>query len=63
MTTAVYPGTFDPMTKGHLDIICRASKLYDKLIIGVLHNSEKTPLFLFRNVLIYYRKRHKISQM
>ncbi|MBR2562032.1 MAG: pantetheine-phosphate adenylyltransferase [Eubacterium sp.] len=45
MTTAVYPGTFDPMTKGHLDIICRASKLYDKLIIGVLHNSEKTPLF------------------
>ena len=45
MTTAVYPGTFDPMTKGHLDIICRAAKLYDKLIIGVLHNSEKTPLF------------------
>ena len=45
MTTAVYPGTFDPMTKGHLDIICRAAKRYDKLIIGVLHNSEKTPLF------------------
>ncbi len=45
MTTAVYPGTFDPMTKGHLDIIYRAAKLYDKLIIGVLHNSEKTPLF------------------
>ena len=45
MTTAVYPGTFDPMTKGHLDIIFRAAKLYDKLIIGVLHNSEKTPLF------------------
>ena len=45
MTTAVYPGTFDPVTFGHLDIIKRASQLYDKLIIGVLHNSEKTPLF------------------
>ena len=45
MTTAVYPGTFDPMTFGHLDIISRASSLYHRLIIGVLHNSEKTPLF------------------
>ena len=45
MTIAVYPGTFDPVTFGHLDIIQRASQLYDKLIIGVLHNSEKTPLF------------------
>ncbi len=45
MTIAVYPGTFDPVTFGHLDIIKRAAVLYDKLIIGVLHNSEKTPLF------------------
>ena len=45
MTIAVYPGTFDPVTYGHLDIIERAAHLYDKLIIGVLHNSEKTPLF------------------
>ena len=45
MTTAVYPGSFDPMTNGHLDIIHRASALYRHLIIGVLHNSEKTPLF------------------
>ena len=45
MKNAVYPGTFDPVTLGHLDIIQRASYLYDKLIIGVLHNSEKTPLF------------------
>jgi len=45
MSIAVYPGTFDPVTFGHLDIIQRASQLYDKLIIGVLHNSEKTPLF------------------
>ncbi len=43
--TALYPGTFDPMTLGHLDIIKRASKLCDKLIIGVAINRSKNPLF------------------
>lgn len=38
---AIYPGSFDPITMGHLDIIERASKLYDKLIVGVLENPEK----------------------
>ena len=38
MTTAVYPGSFDPCTKGHLDIIKRASKMFDKLIVAVLDN-------------------------
>ena len=42
---AVYPGSFAPITSGHLDIIKRASKLYDKLIVGVLNNSEKSPIF------------------
>ena len=42
---AVYPGSFDPVTYGHLDIIMRAAKLADKLVIGVLKNSAKTPLF------------------
>ena len=42
----VYPGSFDPLTNGHLDIIKRASKLFDKLIVGVLVNdSKKNPLF------------------
>ena len=45
MKTAVYPGTFDPLTKGHIDIIERASNLFDELVIGVLFNSAKTPLF------------------
>ncbi|MEJ8553722.1 pantetheine-phosphate adenylyltransferase [Tepidibacter sp. Z1-5] len=44
---AVYPGSFDPITKGHLDIIKRASKLFDKLIVGVLYNSSKNSLFTF----------------
>ena len=45
MTTAVYPGSFDPVTNGHLDIIHRASKMFDHLIIAVLKNSAKSPLF------------------
>ncbi len=42
---AVYPGSFDPLTNGHLDIIRRASALFDYLIVGVLNNSAKNPLF------------------
>lgn len=45
MTTAIYPGSFDPVTLGHLDIIERSSKVVDRLIIGVLNNNSKTPLF------------------
>ena len=44
---ALYPGTFDPITNGHLDIIGRAVKLYDKLVIGVARNDAKNPLFSF----------------
>ncbi|MBQ3848094.1 MAG: pantetheine-phosphate adenylyltransferase [Clostridia bacterium] len=43
--TGVYPGSFDPLTNGHLDIIRRASKLFDKLIVAVLVNSSKKPFF------------------
>ena len=45
MKTAIYPGSFDPVTLGHIDIIERASKIFDRLTIGVLNNSAKTPLF------------------
>ncbi|MDD6614981.1 MAG: pantetheine-phosphate adenylyltransferase [Lachnospiraceae bacterium] len=45
MKIAVYPGSFDPVTKGHLDIIRRASALVDELVVGVLNNNAKTPLF------------------
>ena len=45
MRTCVYPGTFDPVTKGHLDIIERASKQFDHVVVAVLRNSSKTPLF------------------
>ena len=45
MATAVYPGSFDPVTRGHLDIIKRAAKINDRLIVAVLINSAKNPLF------------------
>ena len=45
MVIAVYPGSFDPATYGHLDVIKRASISFDKVIVGVLHNSSKSPLF------------------
>jgi pantetheine-phosphate adenylyltransferase len=45
MRVAVYPGSFDPVTNGHLDVISRASTLFDKVIVGVLNNSIKSPLF------------------
>ncbi len=45
MRIAVYPGSFDPITNGHLDVIRRASRLYDKLIVGVLNNINKKPMF------------------
>ena len=45
MRIAVYPGSFDPITNGHLDIIKRASRVYDKVVVGVLNNSAKNPLF------------------
>lgn len=45
MRKALYPGTFDPITLGHLDIIKRALKLFDHVVIGVAHNYEKKPLF------------------
>jgi pantetheine-phosphate adenylyltransferase len=47
MIHAVYPGSFDPVTNGHLDIIQRASKLFDKLTVAVLKNPSKQPLFTF----------------
>jgi pantetheine-phosphate adenylyltransferase len=45
MAIAIYPGSFDPVTRGHLDIIKRAARINERLIVAVLNNSAKTPLF------------------
>ena len=43
--TAIYPGSFDPPTNGHLDLIERGSHIFDELVVAILRNAEKTPLF------------------
>lgn len=43
--TAIYPGTFDPLTNGHVDIVERGLKIFDKVIVSILNNKKKTPLF------------------
>lgn len=45
MRVAVYPGSFDPVTKGHLDVIERASKMFDEIIVTVMYNQSKNPMF------------------
>ena len=44
-TLAVYPGSFDPLTNGHVDIITRGAKMFDRIIVAILVNAEKSPLF------------------
>lgn len=51
MRRAIYPGSFDPITNGHLDVIERASKLFDEVIVAVAHNVEKQPLFTLQERL------------
>jgi len=45
MKTIVYPGTFDPITNGHIDLVERASRLFDKVVIGIASSQRKSPLF------------------
>jgi pantetheine-phosphate adenylyltransferase len=61
MITAVYPGTFDPMTRGHEDLVRRAAGLFDRLVVGVAHSRNKKPFFsvherveIAREILSHY---------
>ncbi|WZL74799.1 pantetheine-phosphate adenylyltransferase [Clostridiaceae bacterium 35-E11] len=56
MKIAVCPGSFDPVTNGHLDIIKRTSKMVDKLIVAVVHNPSKNPLFSIEERMELLRK-------
>jgi len=45
MRRAIFPGSFDPLTNGHLDILSRSAPLFDEIVVSVLHNPEKNPMF------------------
>ena len=62
LNVAIYPGTFDPVTRGHLDLICRGAKLFDHLVVGVAESPLKKPLFTLRERVTMIRnavKHHK----
>ena len=56
MRRAIYPGSFDPVTNGHLDVIERARKLFDEVIVAVAHNEEKRPMFSLEERLDFLRQ-------
>lgn len=56
MRRAIYPGSFDPITNGHLDVIERARKLFDEVVVAVAHNDEKQPLFSLNDRLDLLRE-------
>ena len=56
---AIYPGTFDPFTYGHLDIVERATKLFDKIIIAIALNTKKTPLFSVQERMAFIKEATK----
>src|SRR5215472_257459 len=56
MKRAIYPGSFDPVTNGHLDVVERARKLFDEVIVAVARNDEKQPLFSLEDRLNFLRQ-------
>ncbi len=56
MKRAIYPGSFDPVTNGHLDVVERARKLFDEVIVAVAHNDEKQPLFSLEERLDFLKQ-------
>ena len=56
MKTAIYPGSFDPITNGHIDIVQRARVLFGTVIIAVIHNPEKEPFFTLEERLLLIKE-------
>lgn len=56
MKIAIYPGSFDPVTVGHIDVICRAAQLFDRVIVAVMHNMTKKPVFTSEERMDFLRR-------
>jgi pantetheine-phosphate adenylyltransferase len=56
MRTVIYPGSFDPLTNGHLDVLQRATKLFDRVVIAIARNDGKQPLFTLEERLVLVRE-------
>lgn len=56
MRIGIYPGSFDPVTMGHLDVIERASKVFDHLVVAVMHNASKKPVFSVEERMAFLRR-------
>ncbi|MFU0801301.1 MAG: pantetheine-phosphate adenylyltransferase [Xylanivirga thermophila] len=56
MITAIYPGSFDPVTNGHLDIIKRSAKTFDKVIVAIAQNPNKTPMFTIEERMDFLKR-------
>ncbi len=56
MRRAIYPGSFDPVTNGHLDVIERARKLFDEVVVAIAHNDQKQPFFTLEERLDFLRQ-------
>ncbi|HEY3762531.1 MAG TPA: pantetheine-phosphate adenylyltransferase [Verrucomicrobiae bacterium] len=52
MRTAIYPGSFDPLTNGHLDVLQRAAKLFDRVVVAIAKNESKNPMFSLKERLV-----------
>ena len=63
MKVAIYPGSFDPVTFGHLDVIRRAASMFDELTVSVLNNTQKTPLFSVEERVNILKKPQKSCPM
>ena len=63
MTIAVYPGSFDPLTNGHLDIIKRASKCFDQVIVTMFINQSKKPLFTIEERMEFIKETTRSLEM
>lgn len=58
-TKAIYPGTFDPLTYGHLDIIIRSNKIFDQIFLAIAENPQKNPLFNLNERIMFAKQATK----